>query len=168
MLVSAHRKTMAAAISAGVQARLSSVRSIDARLCSAGQARVQSTAARVQRKGPSRLVARIAAQKSSLSRSSSAGGIGSAVAEVPALLTRKSSRPSAPIASCTIRSAVSGLETSPGAAMTAKPCAPQKSFARKRPGETRAFVRSHDLIRKVRYPSGSCFGARSAFTAAFR
>jgi hypothetical protein len=69
------------------------------------------------------LVARIVAQNSSLSRSSSLGGIGATVADVPALLTRKSSRPSAAIASCTIRSAAPGCETSPGAAMTAKPCA---------------------------------------------
>src|SRR5262244_3316732 len=54
-------------------------------------------AARVQRKGPSRLVARIVAQNSSVSRSSSGGGIGATVAEVPALLARKSSRPSAAI-----------------------------------------------------------------------
>src|SRR6516165_4920868 len=38
-------------------------------------------AARVQRKGPSRLVARIVAQNSSVSRSSSGGGIGATVAD---------------------------------------------------------------------------------------
>src|SRR5882762_573994 len=38
-------------------------------------------AARVHRKGPSRLVARMAVQKSSVSRSSSRGGIGSTPAE---------------------------------------------------------------------------------------
>src|SRR5437667_5859639 len=148
MPVSAHRNTIAAAISAGVQARLSSERSMAACLRAAGHGRVHSVstnpgataftrasgasararfcvrlmrpallapyamlepamlrpateavlqtapraalsavaAARVQRNGPSRLVARIVAQNSSLSRSSSAGGIGATVAEVPALL----------------------------------------------------------------------------------
>src|SRR5262249_60781263 len=70
-------------------------------------------AARVQRNGPSRLVARIVAQNSSVSRSSSAGGIGAPVAEVPALLARKSSRPSASIASPTIFSAAPAFDTSP-------------------------------------------------------
>src|ERR1700752_3491809 len=42
MPASAHRNTIAAAISAGVQARLSSVRSIEASLRPAGQARVHS------------------------------------------------------------------------------------------------------------------------------
>src|SRR5215471_1921891 len=76
-------------------------------------------AARVQRNGPSRLVARIVAQKSSVSRSRSLGGIGSDVAEVPALLARKSSRPSASIALRTMVSAALALETSPGAPITA-------------------------------------------------
>src|SRR5215510_10900685 len=71
--------------------------------------------ARVQRNGPSRLVARMVAQNSSVSRSSSAGGIGATVAEVPALLARKSSRPSASIASPTIFSAAPAFDTSPGA-----------------------------------------------------
>src|SRR6516225_6065761 len=82
-------------------------------------------AARVQRNGPSRLVARIVAQNSSVTRSSSAGGIGATVAEVPALLARKSSRPSASIASPTIFSAARAFDTSPGAPITAKPSAPQ-------------------------------------------
>src|SRR5256885_16138445 len=42
MLASAHKNTIAAAISAGVHARLSRVRSIDACLRAAGQRRVQS------------------------------------------------------------------------------------------------------------------------------
>src|SRR5262249_20795753 len=84
-------------------------------------------AARVQRNGPSRLVARIVAQNSSVSRSSSAGGIGATVAEVPALLTRKSSRPSASIASPTIFSAAPAFDTSPGAPITAKPSARSRS-----------------------------------------
>src|SRR5262249_15147450 len=88
-----------------------------------------AAAARVQRNGPSRLVARMVAQNSSVSRSSSAGGIGATVAEVPALLGRKSSRPSASIAAATIFSAVPGLETSPGAAITAKPAARKRSTA---------------------------------------
>src|SRR5262249_48806751 len=84
-------------------------------------------AARVQRKGPSRLVARIVAQNSSVSRSSSGGGIGATVAEVPALLARKSSRPSAAIASPTIFSAAGAFDTSPGAPITASPSAPRPS-----------------------------------------
>jgi hypothetical protein len=76
-------------------------------------------AARVQRNGPSRLVARMVVQNSSVSRSSSRGGIGSTVAEVPALLARKSSRPSASMAAPTIFSTLSGRETSPGAPITA-------------------------------------------------
>src|ERR1700686_1753959 len=63
------------------------------------------TAAWVQRNGPIRLVLRIDCQKSSLSRSSSAKGIGVGVAGVPALLTRKSRRPSASIARLAIVSA---------------------------------------------------------------
>src|SRR5215472_7613372 len=86
-------------------------------------------AARAQRKGPSRLVARIVAQNSSVSRSSSAGGIGATVAEVPALLARKSSRPSASIASPTIFSAAPAFDTSPGAQITLKPSARSRSTA---------------------------------------
>src|SRR5215510_12923002 len=82
-------------------------------------------AARVQRKGPSRLVARIVAQNSSVTRSSSAGGIGATVAEVPALLARKSSRPSASIASPTIFSAAPAFDTSPAA--------PGEQFDRRQP-----------------------------------
>src|SRR5262245_61833026 len=78
-------------------------------------------AARVQRKGPSRLVARMVAQNSSLSRSRSLGGIGSVVADVPALLTRKSTRRREARAPLTIVSAAPGVDRSPGAAMTAKP-----------------------------------------------
>jgi len=55
-------------------------------------------AAWAQRNGPIRLVLRIDCQNPSVSRSSSANGIGTGVAGVPALLTRKSSRPSASIA----------------------------------------------------------------------
>src|SRR5439155_25657669 len=80
------------------------------------------TAAWVQRNGPIRLVLRIVCQKSSVSRSSSANGIGAGVAGVPALLTRKSSRPSASIARVTIVSASSGFETLPGADITRCPC----------------------------------------------
>src|SRR6266481_8646366 len=79
-----------------------------------------AAAARVQRNGPSRLVARTVAQNSSVRRSSSAGGIGATVAEVPALLARKSSRPSASIAAATIFSAAPALDTSPGAPTAAK------------------------------------------------
>src|SRR5262244_1547910 len=84
-------------------------------------------AARVQRQGPSRLVARIVAHNSSVSRSSSGGEIGATVAEVPALLARKSSRPSAAIASPTIFSAAPALDTSPGAPITARPLARSRS-----------------------------------------
>src|SRR3954451_3532475 len=59
------------------------------------------TAAWVQRNGAIRFVLRIVCQKSSVSRSSSANGIGAGVAGVPALLTRKSSRTSASIARAT-------------------------------------------------------------------
>src|SRR5262249_30364773 len=86
-------------------------------------------AARVQRKGPSRLVARIVAQNSSVSRSSSGGGIGATVAEGPALLGGKSSRPSAAIASPTIFSAAGTFDTSPGAPITARPSARSRSTA---------------------------------------
>ena len=51
-------------------------------------ARSASAAACVQRNGPRRLVARMVAQNSSVSLSSSRGGIGSMVAGVPALLAR--------------------------------------------------------------------------------
>src|SRR5262249_47065467 len=61
------------------------------------------------------------------SRSSSGGGIGAAVAEVPALLARKSSRPSAAIASPTIFSAAGAFDTSPGAPITARPSARSRS-----------------------------------------
>jgi len=57
-----------------------------------------ATAAWAQRNGPIRLVVRIRDQKSSVSASRSANGIGAGVAGVRALLTRKSSRPSASIA----------------------------------------------------------------------
>ena len=77
-------------------------------------------------------------QKSSVSASRSENGIGTGVAGVPALLTRKSSRPSASTARATMRSASPGLETSPGAAMTRRPspfkrstdCAPRWSSGR--------------------------------------
>src|SRR5205807_6965202 len=72
-------------------------------------------AARVQRNGPSRLVARMVAQNSSVSRSRSLGAIGAAVAEVPALFTRKSRRPSVSRALRVIFSAAPGCDTSPGA-----------------------------------------------------
>src|SRR5262249_21547489 len=150
MLLSAHRNTIAPAMSAAVQWRRSKVRSIAADLRSAGQALVHSVstwpgataltracgasararflvrlisaallapyamlepgmlrpateavlhtappaarsasaAAWVQRNGPSRLVDRMVAQNSSLSRSRSRGAIGSTVAGVPALLAR--------------------------------------------------------------------------------
>src|SRR6267154_1618626 len=68
-------------------------------------ARKASAAAWVQRNGPSRLVDRIVAQNSSVSWSRSRGAIGSTVAGVPALLARKSSRPSAWMASRTMASA---------------------------------------------------------------
>src|SRR6266702_1646364 len=118
-----------------------------------------AAAARVQRNGPRRLVARMVAQNSSVSRSSSAGGIGATVAEVPALLARKSSRPNASIASPTIFSAAPALDTAPGAQSDRRqPDARgrtrhqrslavkiaqakslvQKSFARTLPGETPA------------------------------
>src|SRR3954447_26689590 len=72
-------------------------------------------AAWAQRNGPIRLVVRIRDQNSSVSASRSENGIGVGVAGVPALLTRKSSRPSASIAPATIRSAAPGCATSPGA-----------------------------------------------------
>src|SRR6266404_2869642 len=81
-----------------------------------------ATAAWAQRNGPIRLVLRIVCQKSSVSRSSSANGIGAGVAGVPALLTRKSSRPSASIARVTIASPSPGFETLPGAEITRCPC----------------------------------------------
>src|SRR5260370_26193290 len=76
------------------------------------------TAAWVQRNGPIRLVLRIVCQKSSVSRSSSANGIGAGVAGVPALLTRKSSRPNASIARLAIASASPGFDTLPGEQIT--------------------------------------------------
>src|SRR5437763_8294980 len=79
------------------------------------------TAAWVQRNGPIRLVLRIVCQKSSVRRSSSENGIGAGVAGVPALLTRKSSRPSASIARLVIVSASPGFDTFPGAEMTLWP-----------------------------------------------
>ena len=96
------------------------------------------TAAWAQRNGPIRLVLRMLCQKSSLSRSSSANGIGVGVAGVPALLTRKSRRPSASIARLAIVSASPGFATLPGAAMIRCPspfsrstcCAPRGSSAR--------------------------------------
>src|SRR6516162_7944803 len=107
-------------------------------------------AARVQRKGPSRLVARIVAQNSSVSRSSSGGGIGATVAEVPALLARKSSRPSAAIASPTIFSAAGAFDTSPGAPITAKPS------ARSRPTPEAAPVTNAVLPSRSLMPTRSC------------
>src|SRR6516165_10317045 len=80
------------------------------------------TAAWAQRNGPIRLVVMILDQKSSVSASRSENGIGVGVLGVPALLTRKSSRPSASIALVTMRSACLGCETSPGAAITRAPC----------------------------------------------
>src|SRR2546429_9435858 len=80
-------------------------------------------AARVQRNGPTRLVARMVAQNSSVSRSSSAGGIGATVGEGPALFARESSRASPSIAAPTILFAAPGLGTSPRAPITAKPAA---------------------------------------------
>src|SRR3979411_2809736 len=74
------------------------------------------TAAWAQRNGPIRLVLRIDCQKSSLSRSSSANGIGVGVAGVPALLTRKSRRPSASIAWVALTPAAPGFESVAGAA----------------------------------------------------
>src|SRR5487761_430719 len=71
-------------------------------------------AAWAQRNGPTRLVLRIVDQNSSESASRSANGIGVGVAGVPALLTRKSSRPSASTALPTIRSASPGRATLPG------------------------------------------------------
>src|SRR5215467_12657621 len=75
-----------------------------------------------QRNGPIRLVLRIVDQKFSVSESRSANGIGVAVAGVPALLTRKSRRPSPSMAFATIRSACPGCDTSPGAEITRQPC----------------------------------------------
>src|SRR5713226_897040 len=75
------------------------------------------TAAWAQRNGPIKLVVRIRDQKSSVSASRSENGIGVGVFGVPALLTRKSSRPSASIALFTIRSACPGCDTSPDAAI---------------------------------------------------
>src|SRR5438270_3826466 len=71
------------------------------------------TAAWAQRNGPIKLVVNILDQNSSVSASRSENGIGVGVAGVPALLTRKSSRPSASTAPATIRSACPGCETSP-------------------------------------------------------
>src|SRR6266851_2359074 len=85
------------------------------------------TAAWAQRKGPIRLVVRMVDQKLSVSASRSANGIGVGVAGVPALLTRKSSRPSASMALATIRSACPGCATSPGAAMIRYPCTLRRS-----------------------------------------
>src|SRR6478752_10315372 len=84
-------------------------------------ARNAPTAAWVQRNGPIRLVLRIACQKSSLKRSSSENGIGAGVAGVPALLTRKSRRPSASMARLVIASASPGFDTLPGAEITLCP-----------------------------------------------
>src|SRR5947208_15124405 len=69
------------------------------------------TAAWAQRNGPIRFVVRIRDQNSSVNASRSENGIGVGVAGVPALLTRKSSRPSASMALATIRSASTGRET---------------------------------------------------------
>src|SRR5258708_33775319 len=88
-----------------------------------------AAAARVQRNGPSRLVARMVAQNSSVRRSSSAGGIGATVAEVPALLARKCSRPTASIPRGTTFSPAPALETSPGAPTAPKPAARRRRAA---------------------------------------
>src|SRR5216684_3500551 len=88
------------------------------------------TAAWLQRNGPIKLVLRIVCQKSSESRSSSANGIGAGVAGVPALLTRKSSRPKASIARATIVSASPGFDTLPGAATMRCPAAFSRSTSR--------------------------------------
>src|SRR2546423_14379647 len=69
-------------------------------------------AARVQRNGPSRLVARMVAQNSSVSRSRSAGGVGAKGADVPALFARKSSRPRAAVGLASLFSAAPPFETS--------------------------------------------------------
>src|SRR6516165_2327881 len=82
-----------------------------------------AAAAWAQRNGPIKLVLRIVDQKLSVSASRSANGIGLGVAGVPALLTRKSSRPSASTALATMRSACPGCDTSPAAAATRQPCA---------------------------------------------
>src|SRR5262249_15032925 len=87
------------------------------------------TATCAQRNGPIRLVVRILDQKSSVSASRSENGIGVGVAGVPALLTRKSSRPSASIALVTIRSASPGRDTSPGVATIRRPSAFSRSTA---------------------------------------
>src|SRR4051812_33031824 len=87
------------------------------------------TAACAQRKGPIRLVVKILDQKSSVSASRSENGIGVGVAGVPALLTRKSSRPRLSIALITIRSASAGRDTSPGAATIRRPSALSRSTA---------------------------------------
>src|SRR6516165_3314843 len=89
-----------------------------------------AAAAWAQRKGPIRLVLRIVDQKFSVSASRSANGIGVDVAGVPALLTRKSSRPSPSIAAATMRSACPGCDTSPAAAATRQPCAFRRSTSR--------------------------------------
>src|SRR6516164_5420803 len=89
-----------------------------------------AAAAWAQRNGPTRLVLRIVDQKFSVSASRSANGIGVAVAGVPALLTRKSSRPSPSTAPATMRSACPGCATSPGAAMIRHPCAFRRSTSR--------------------------------------
>src|SRR4029077_9673706 len=75
-------------------------------------------AAWAQRNGPIRLVLRIVDQKFSVSASKSANGIGVGVAGVPALLTRKSRRPSVSMALATMRSASPGCDTSPGVETT--------------------------------------------------
>src|SRR5215469_7530755 len=89
-----------------------------------------AVAAWAQRKGPIKLVFKIVDQKLSVSASRSANGIGLGVAGVPALLTRKSSRPSPSIAFATIRSACPGCDTSPGAAIIRHPCAFRRSTSR--------------------------------------
>jgi hypothetical protein len=61
------------------------------------------------------------AQSSSVSRSNSCGAIAVGVPGVPALFTRKSSRPRSPTARSTIRTASAASPTLPGAAMTRLP-----------------------------------------------
>src|SRR6516225_9366297 len=89
-----------------------------------------ATAAWAQRNGPIKLVVRIVDQKLSVSASRFSNGIGIVVAGVPALLTRKSRRPSASMAFATMRSACSGCDTSPGAVITRHPCTLRRSTSR--------------------------------------
>jgi hypothetical protein len=67
--------------------------------------------------GPITFVCSIECHRSSVIASKSSKGIGSTVAAVPALLTKISNPPSLSIALKTIASALSGSDTSPGAAI---------------------------------------------------